>query len=1438
MTVDQVNKWMLNRAGVLNFWYYDEEEFSFNNGHLLLRGSNGSGKTVTMTSLFPFLLDGRKSPERMDSFGSRDRRMIDYLLGEKGFYEEMDEKTGYLYLEFKREDTPQYLTIGMGLNARKSRGSDLDSWGFSITDNRRIGHDLKLFKEEKGINQTTNKIPLTRKQLVSAIGEGGQVVKGQKDYAQMVNRLLFGYEEIEAFEELMELLVQIRAPKLSNNFKPSTIYDILNKSLPALTEDELRPLAETMETMDDHRDQIDLLKNEITQFNFLSKEYQKYNDTLLKTKLNHYLEAKKQNKGLEAALESLQQEISNLLKDLSTNQQLEQRKERESQSLQIELETLKSSEIFTYQEKKFTLEKKINSANKELYKQEEALDKKRERINQYRNQVDNMETAIYRNEKETIGQLSELEGLQETVQYPNHDFYFQQMQLKTNELSWSETLTTWSGKISEYRIQINFVIKLWQTYQETTQTYTNYFKEFDITREALQKLREDLTQYQEILISEKNQFRDRVYQWLASSDWLTFDQSEQQLFERKVDYIYEKTEEEELVKPFLKKASDFIEQLQYEKINLEHLLSQLDQNWSNLQEEKLKWEQLFDPEPERLASSEKERQVLKEAGKMILPLYQAIDFKETVSEDIRQSLEAALEDSGLLDALILEDDLAEGVKHNRILQANPQKNSQTLEQFVVPVSENLFIANRVQDIIESIVVCDKLNSNERKIPQFTTDGTYSLGIILGNVPQEKYGAQHFIGKKQREDYRKSKINELEDRSSVIVQQQLEIKEQVKKLEDKQWENQQWKIDQPSPVDMRVAFNGVSETEQRTKNQENEAKRKDDLLKECINLKQNQEAVLKEKTKEFNFEFNFKSYQEAQEDSPMYQLGLKELEKLYESSQDKKAAMVQSQISLEESEADLDDLRQKEQAIREDIQHFQFDYQRVLNHLKEMGETNLQQQIEQVKRDFEKAQKQSTQARDVRVRLEERIPTLEEKERIEKENVTFNQELVLNWEKLLQAELQFQGKDEVQLEATDVLKTLFDQLQQKTYATPKDAHNRLSSVYTRVYDQLMDYRIVQPLETLMTIDIDYYAESRKKTEWQIVVNQMYDETQRTVLIAEYRGSRKGIQQVYEQLQEDLEYQKLMLRKDEDRLYRDIIINNLGKMIQGKVLRAEQWVQETENYMRKRHNSSGLLFSIRWKPITGETEQQMNTRELVTILRKGPDLLRETEIEKVRQHFQSKIDYARAEAKDDGKEKSFFQALTQILDYRNWFNFELHYKKGEQDFRPLTNRAFNQMSGGEKAMTMYIPLFSAAHSRYQHAKKDAPYIVVLDEAFAGVDELNIQDMFGLIEDLNFNYVLTSQSLWGDYPNVKSLSICELIRPNSADFVTVIQYSWNGKERLLALPNLEELDERKQEATDTTSKLASDLKQEEKRQAEISEVKERMDLSEPVIEQSKLF
>lgn len=85
----------------------------------------------------------------------------------------------------------------------------------------------------------------------------------------------------------------------------------------------------------------------------------------------------------------------------------------------------------------------------------------------------------------------------------------------------------------------------------------------------------------------------------------------------------------------------------------------------------------------------------------------------------------------------------------------------------------------------------------------------------------------------------------------------------------------------------------------------------------------------------------------------------------------------------------------------------------------------------------------------------------------------------------------------------------------------------------------------------------------------------------------------------------------------------------------------------------------------------------------------------------------------------------------------------------------------------------------------AAPDAPCLITLDEAFAGVDEQNMRDMFCLVEAMGFNYIMNSQAIWGDCDVVPELNIYELLRPLNANYVTLYGTHWNGERRELLVP-----------------------------------------------------
>ena len=92
-----------------------------------------------------------------------------------------------------------------------------------------------------------------------------------------------------------------------------------------------------------------------------------------------------------------------------------------------------------------------------------------------------------------------------------------------------------------------------------------------------------------------------------------------------------------------------------------------------------------------------------------------------------------------------------------------------------------------------------------------------------------------------------------------------------------------------------------------------------------------------------------------------------------------------------------------------------------------------------------------------------------------------------------------------------------------------------------------------------------------------------------------------------------------------------------------------------------------------------------------------------------------------------------------------------------------------------LCMY-PLFSAVVAKYQGGREDAPRLISLDEAFAGVDNRNIRDMFRLMTQFGLILLSTPRYYGGDCDTLDALTITS-DRPENAKFVTVMPYLWNG-------------------------------------------------------------
>ena len=322
-----------------------------------------------MQSFIPLLLDGNMRPERLDPFGSRARKMENYLL-EEG--DERQERTGYLYMELKRRESEEFLTLGIGIRARTSK--KLESWYFCLTDGRRVGKDFFLYKEGQ------NKIACTKLELRNRIGDGGQVMDSQGEYAQCVNRLLFGFETMEEYKELLDLLIQLRTPKLSKDFKPTVINEILSSSLQTLSEDDLRPMSEAIENMDSLKTNLDTLYDSIHAAEQIEKVYNQYNEITLYDKSLLFVKAAEDYRGLQKKAESLEQEMARCREQKEQEEQRYTELKQEQKICLQERESLADSDAARLKERELEIRRELEGTKEALKEKKRQEEEKRERF--------------------------------------------------------------------------------------------------------------------------------------------------------------------------------------------------------------------------------------------------------------------------------------------------------------------------------------------------------------------------------------------------------------------------------------------------------------------------------------------------------------------------------------------------------------------------------------------------------------------------------------------------------------------------------------------------------------------------------------------------------------------------------------------------------------------------------------------------------------------------------------------------------------------------------------------------------------------------------------------------------------------------------------------------------------------------------------------------
>lgn len=1350
------DRFQMNRIGFVNFWLYDEEEFEFVNGKLLLRGQNASGKSITTQSFIPFILDGDRTPSRLDPFGSSDRRMEYYFLGEEG----KDESTGYLFLEFKKERSEEYRTIAIGQRAK--RGKPMDFWGFVILDGRRIGYDLKLYKEIG-----SSKIPYDKREMKTELGEDNFFTTSQSEYKKAVNQYIFGFRKAEQYEQFIKLLVKVRAPKLSKEFKPTKVYEILNDSLQTLTDEDLRAMVDAMEKMDEIQESLEILKRAFDDVKIIRNEYTRYNQYMLAKKAQAYI--------------AMKQKIETEQSQLTIQEQKRQETEEARNSKSRRLADLEEQKKLKGIERAGLLDADLEGIDRKL---EQARGEKEEaagKVADWESKIRDYQEMIWRGErrvKEIMAHLdqiqqecgeakSELGEQQEILQWDQHEEALGMIDRGDYEKS---------GEIVK---SLDSLKKLLAECKREIREYEELSGQYDELAAQLEKLHTDkaedqqkLTAAQEAVVRCADQWITDIYEAEKKSSQWRPDSKILPILEEKIRE-YQSAADAETVQALLR--TDYERQRQGMmdlKSNLEHQKKIQEEELDQEKEKLTCLRNSGELEPERDESIERSRKALKKAGIKAVPFYKTVEFSKNLDETHCARLEAQLQKMGILDALVVSADDFENIR----------KRCPDFLDTVLYVKGNggsgfsgLTVSEELESALKETVQRILGNIYEEKEDgqgiHLGKDGSFKQGILAGKAG--KTGSAEFVGVLARKRRKEQKIRELEGRISeiteIIVSLEKEIAAVQEHLEKLQEEYQKL----PGFSEINAALDQERECEYKLQRTCEECGKKEAQERQLILKKNQQYQTMLQKCKPFPYGRTEEAYEEAndalEEYSRIWQeirQAMLQLQTAQENLRTEKDRKVQSEQLMDDAFAEKRSWSTKEEESKIQIRQFE-------EYLNRPEIAEKADRLKQLKKELEDIGSESDTLKEELVILGERLRVILEDEPKRKESLLrkimaetclrnyFEEELALK----LVFDRESQGIFECAKRAVSVLR------ESDKNREPTDLLQALHQVYQRHNGSLVNYG------TSLEECFDTPVEAALETEAAGAIRK------RVRIVSSWNGKRVYLEEFYGILKQGIEETELLIQKKDRELFEDILSQTISRQLTDRIAESRKWVFDMSQLMREMDTSMGLIFSLDWKPCKAENDMELDTAELEQILLRDHMLLTIEDIEKVAAHFRSRIRMEKLKLEEKGDMINYMDLVRDALDYRKWFEFHMYFRRGEGERKLLTNAAFNRFSGGEKAMAMYVPLFAAVNAQYKKAEQeDHPRIIALDEAFAGVDDKNISSMFELVHKLDFDYIMNSQALWGCFETVKGLRIAELSRPQDSQIVSVILYTWNGREKIL--------------------------------------------------------
>ncbi|OGA38288.1 MAG: TIGR02680 family protein [Betaproteobacteria bacterium RIFCSPLOWO2_12_FULL_62_13] len=1338
-------RWQPLRMGLVELYHYDCEEFWFRDGHLMLRGNNGTGKSKVLSLTLPFLLDANLGSARVEPDGDRGKRMEwNVLMGRH------ERRTGYAWIEFGRRDEAgdaHYLTLGCGLSAVAGR-QRVETWHF-LTE-QRMGEELWLV--------TPDRVVVSRERLAERLAGRGQIFETAQDYRRAVDERLYRFGE-ERYRALMDTLIQLRQPQLSRRPDEQTLSDALTEALPPLPQATLEDVAEAMTQLDEYRHELaelESLREGVAQF---VKRYGVYARVQARRQARVLRQAQTDFDSASRILNEARTALETAQADVEASEARRDKHERQQTRDRATLDELQRDPVMRDA-------RRLREAEDRAHECTDDATQAQARSKDAVQRLQDEQTASTSRRQESAQALAGLTSIAQiatqaaaSVGLASEHEKASAMLLPFDALgerraedidallaSVRDAVVRRREHVAQIRGRLGTLDQAGAARNNAAETRNVCLAMFEAAQARAVEADTALSRCAGELVEHWRTFLDGLTALaMANAD---------DLLDRLAAWVESLAGENPALDALVRSQQEAALRLAEQEAGMKRRQAALREEADALHAERVRLDKGEHPVPVPPYTRAPDVRTCRPGA----PLWQLLDFADHVTVPDRTGLEAALEASGLLDAWVTPDGIVLDADTRDVLLAPRAARASSLHDWMRPAAQDLPVSSaRVAAILASIACApdDPADAEAWISPQ----GRFRLGPARGAWSKAD---PQYIGFAAREAARRRRLLEVEAQLVGLTAQLAGIDVELQSLAAQRATLNEECRRAPSDGALRDAHARFSAAESDRRLAQERLAEADTRLHEAEQRWNRVREALEHDAQDLRlpadpdaltqFERKLGDYNEMALD-------------LTHAARDCRRSLseVAQQARREEEALSVATFWREEYARRTHAADEATARRNLLREAIGAAVAELGQRLAQAQQavvDGERLLREETTRFNEAI---ERRATSRQKAEDAQQTVTERQqrrqEAVERLQAFARTGLLFVALAPVEAPDAAVVWTVDPALQ-----LARRIEQALSDVASDDADWMrIQSDIARDFNVLVqAMSAQGHQAQGEPTDYGLIVHIVYQN----------RPERPDI--LEQRIGTEIAQRREILTAREREVLENHLEAEVATALQKLLQEAERRLQTINAELARRPTSTGVRFRLEWEPLPeGDNGAPVGLAAArARLLRRTPDAWSSEDRRVIGEFLQNRIQIERS--RDEGV--GLLDHLTRALDYRRWHRFRI---KRFQDgaWRPLAGPA----SSGERALGLTVPLFAAASSHYASADYAyAPRLVLLDEAFAGIDDEARAHCMALIREFDLDFVMTSEREWGCYAELPGLAICHLVRRDGVDAVYVSRWSWDGRAR----------------------------------------------------------